>query len=233
VQLYGGSLASLPEAAVLNGGNVAAVGSAETGFEVLQFMAATMLDATTWRLEGLLRGQGGTGDLMAAGHAAGARFVLLNAAVTPLAVSEAESWLALVARCGPADTIYDPDVFVDVTLTPARRALRCLPPVRLRAVRDAGSGDVAVSWVRQTRAGGDAWEPEDVPLGEASEAYRVEALDGTTVKRSVTVLAPAWVYGAAEQAADFGSLPAVLGVRVRQVSATEGPGTPAERVFGF
>ena len=51
---------------MLNGGNVAAVGSPETGFEVIQFRHATMLDATTWRLEGLLRGQGGTGDVTAA-----------------------------------------------------------------------------------------------------------------------------------------------------------------------
>ena len=56
---------------MLNGGNVAAVGSPETGFEVIQFRLATMIDATTWRLEGLLRGQGGTGDVMAGGHAAG------------------------------------------------------------------------------------------------------------------------------------------------------------------
>ena len=163
VRLYGGSLASLPELAVLNGGNVAAVGDPETGFEVIQFRTATMLDATTWQLEGLLRGQGGTGDVAAAGHAPGARFVLLNAAVAPLAVSEAEAWLSLTARCGPADTVYDPDLFVDVPLSPARRGLTCLAPVRLRAVRDVGSGDIAISWIRQTRTGGDAWEPVEVP----------------------------------------------------------------------
>jgi hypothetical protein len=218
---------------MLNGGNVAAVGTTGTGFEVIQFRDATMIDATTWRLEGLLRGQGGTGDVAASGHAAGARFVLLNGAFAPLAISEAEAGLALTARCGPADTVYDPDLFVDIGLTPARRGLRCLPPVRLTARRDAGSGDVAIAWARQTRIGGDAWEPVEVPLGEASEAYRVEILDGGLVVRTVTTLAPTLIYTAAEQTADFGALPDAVGVRVRQVSATDGPGSPVERVFGF
>jgi len=192
-----------------------------------------MLDAATWRLEGLLRGQGGTGDVAAGGHPSDARFVLLNSAVAPLSVSEAEAWLSLTARCGPADTVYDPDLFVDVPLSPARRALVCLAPVRLGARRDAGSGDVAIAWVRQTRTGGDPWEPVDVPLGEASEAYRIDILDGVTVVRSVTTLVPSLIYAAAEQTADFGSLPGEIGVRVRQVSATEGPGIPAERVFAL
>ena len=233
VRLYGGTLASLPELAVLNGGNAAAVGNPETGFEVIQFRLGTMLDSTTWRLEGLLRGQGGTGDVATTGHAAGARFVLVNSAVAPLAISEAEAWLSLTARCGPADTIYDPDLFVDVPLSPARRGLKCLPPVRLRATRDAGSGDVAIAWIRQTRTGGDAWEPVEVALSEASGAYRVDVLDGLTVVRSVTTSAPLLAYTAAEQSADFGSLPGEIGVRVRQVSATDGPGIPVERAFAF
>ena len=233
VRLYGGALASLPELAVLNGGNVAAVGSPETGFEVIQFRLATMLDAITLAARGLLRGQGGTGDVTAGGHAAGARFVLLNGAVAPLAIGEAEAWLSLTARCGPADTIYDPDLFVDVLLSPARRGFKCLPPVHLRATRDAVSGDVAISWVRQTRTGGDPWEPVETPLGEASEAYRIDILDGVTVVRSVTTLMPSFTYPVAQQTADFGALPGEIGVRVRQVSATEGPGVPAERVFAF
>lgn len=233
VRLYGGTLASLPKPAVLNGGNAAAVGTPETGFEVIQFEAATMIDATTWRLQGLLRGQGGTGDVAGAGHATGARFLLLDRAVAPLAISEAESGLDLTARCGPADTVYDPDLFVDVELTPARRGLRCLPPVQLRAVRDAGSGDVAIAWVRQTRIGGDAWEPVEVPLGEAGEAYQVDILDAEAVLRSVTTPQPSLVYTAAEQTADFGALPDAIGVRVRQVSATEGPGSPVEQVLAL
>ncbi len=230
VRLYGGGLASLPEIAMLNGGNVAAIGSIATGFEVIQFRDATMLDATTWRLDGLLRGQGGTGDLAALGHEGGARFVLLNGAVVPLSISEAEAGLSLTARCGPADTVYDPELFTDVALAPARRGLRCLAPVQLRAQRSTG-GDIDVAWVRQTRAGGDAWEPVEVALGEANEAYRVEILDGGDVVRTITADAATVTYTASQQVVDFGTLPDVIGVRVRQISATDGAGLPGERVF--
>ncbi len=61
---------------MLNGANAAAIGSAATGWEMIQFQSATLTGENMWRLEGLLRGQAGTGDIAAAGHAAGARFVL-------------------------------------------------------------------------------------------------------------------------------------------------------------
>jgi hypothetical protein len=85
VQLYGGALAGEPRLAVLNGANAAAIGRPESGYEVIQFENATLIGADMWRLDGLLRGQAGTGDIMAAGHTAGARFVLLDGAVAPLA----------------------------------------------------------------------------------------------------------------------------------------------------
>ncbi|SDB31637.1 baseplate multidomain protein megatron [Bauldia litoralis] len=231
VTLYGGALSALPEAAVLNGGNAAAIGTSETGFEVVQFETATMLDGTTWRLEGLLRGQGGTGDVAAAGHEVGARFVLLDGAIETLDLGEAESGLGLTARCGAAGAVYDPDDFVDITLTPARRGLACLPPVHLDAERDPATGDVAIGWIRQTRIGGDAWEQVEVPLGETSEAYRVEILDAGVPVRAIAVGAPEAAYSAAEQAADFGAPPASLHIRVSQVSPTEGPGRATEGVF--
>ena len=231
VRLYGGALASADRLAVLNGANVAAVGSEATGYEVLQFETATMLDAETWRLTGLLRGQAGTADRAEAGHAAGARFVLLDAAVESLALTEAEASLALTARCGPAGAVYDPDVFVDVTLAAARRGLTCLRPVHIAGSRDAGGSDVTLAWVRQTRTGGDAWEPAEVPLGEAAEAYQVAILDGATVVRTLSAATPAAVYLEADQIADFGAPPSTIRVRVSQVSPTEGPGLAAESIL--
>ncbi len=231
VSLYGGSLAALPETAVLNGGNAAAIGDGSSGFEVVQFETATMLDETTWRLEGLLRGQGGTSDIAALGHSVGARFVLLDGAIESLELSEAESGIGLTARCGPAGAVYDPDTFVDIVVAAARRGLTCLPPVHLRASRDPGSGDIAITWIRQTRIGGDAWEPVEVPLGEASETYQVEILDAGEPIRTIAVTTPAATYSAAAQTADFGAPPASLHIRASQVSPTEGPELIAERVL--
>jgi hypothetical protein len=99
--------------------------------------------------------------------------------------------------------------------------------VRLRATRDPGSGDVTFTWIRQTRIGGDAWEQVEVPLGESGEAYAVDIFDGADVVRTLNATAPTAVYAAADQVADFGSLPASIAVAISQISPTEGPGTPA------
>jgi hypothetical protein len=233
VRLYGGALASEPELGVLNGANVAAIGSAAAGWEVVQFETASLTGEGTWELSGLLRGQAGTADIAEAGHAEGAAFVLLDGAVPLLALSEAESGLALTARCGPAGIAYDPDLFTDVTLGSSRRGLICLRPVHLSAARNAESGDVTLRWIRQTRMGGDAWEPVEVPLGEASEAYRVSIFDGATLKRTIDAGTAVAAYAAAEQEADFGELPDVLSVAVSQVSATEGAGMAVRQTISL
>ena len=229
VTLYGGSLASEPRLGVLNGANVAAIGSAATGWEVIQFETATLTGENAWRLEGLLRGQAGTGDIAEAGHATGARFVLIDGAVPLLTLSEAESGLDLTVRSGPAGAVYDPDVFADVALGSCRRGLACRPPVHLSATRDQTSGDVTFAWIRQTRIGGDGWDPVEVPLGETSEAYEVSIFDGATLLRTIPAIAPTATYASADQTADFGDLPADIRVAVSQVSPTEGPGLATQR----
>lgn len=231
VTLYGGSLASEPRLGVLNGANAAAIGRAATGWEVIQFQSATLTGENSWRLEGLLRGQAGTGDIAAAGHAAGERFVLLDGAVPVLDLTEAESGLDLTVRSGPAGAAYDPDVFVDVALGACRRGLACRPPVHLSGSRDAVSGDVTFGWIRQTRMGGDGWEQVEVPLGETSERYELAIYDGETVLRTLTVTAPSATYAAADQTADFGDLPSDILVAVSQVSPTEGPGIAVRQVL--
>jgi hypothetical protein len=231
VRLSAGSLSGVPELALLNGSNIAAIGSEEDGWEIVQYQEATLTGTLTYRLSGLLRGQAGTADRAAAGHAAGARFVRIDQAVVPLSISEAESGLELDLRAGAAGAVYSAETFTDRALIAARRGLRCPAPVRLKGRRDGGSGDVRFSWIRQTRTGGDAWEPAEVPLGEAAEAYRVDILDGDETVRTIATAAPSAAYSAADQTADFGGLPAILSIRVSQVSPTEGPGLAAEKAI--
>jgi hypothetical protein len=231
VRLYGGSVSGQPELAVLNGANIAAIGTTGTGYEVVQFETATPTGTNAWLLEGLLRGQAGTADIAAAGHAPGARFVLLDAAVVPLALSEAESGLSLTLRAGAAGAMYDPATFVDVAIPRARRGLMCLPPVHVSAVRDAGTGDVRIAWMRETRISGDSWDTVEAPLGETAEAYAVSILSGTSVVRTLGATSPAAIYAAADQTADFGSLPDTISLSISQVSPTEGPGLAATGEF--
>jgi hypothetical protein len=230
VLLYGGALASEPELAVLNGANAAAVGSPESGWEIVQFQTATLIGPRTWRIGTLLRAQAATGDAAPGGHPTGARFVLLNAATPHLAIGPEEAELALVARCGPAGATYDPGRFVDVPVLGTRRGLKCFPPVRPHAVWES-SGDISIRWIRQTRLGGDGWEGIEVPLGETSEAYRVDLLIGDIVVHTETVGEPRVTLSAALLADLFGGTPDSLHARIMQVSPTEGPGLATETTF--
>jgi phage portal protein BeeE len=61
----------------------------------------------------------------------------------------------------------------------------------------------------------------------ALETYEVDILDGDTVVRTLTSSNPSATYTAAELTADFGAPPPAIAVRVYQLSASYGRGSPA------
>jgi hypothetical protein len=89
------------EADVLAGANLAAVRAANGAWELLQFAAADLVADDTYELSGLLRAQFGSEDAMAAGHAAGAPFVLLDRALVPLPVGRDEIGTPFTWRTNP------------------------------------------------------------------------------------------------------------------------------------
>jgi hypothetical protein len=224
VELFGGGLSGLPEIDVLAGSNAAAVKTNGGRWEVLQFAEAELIGTRHYRLTQLLRGQLGTEQAMQTGADAGADFVLLDQAVVTLPQRGDELGLPLSYRIGPARDDHAAPSFAELTVTAEGVGLMPFAPVHLRARRDAGTGDLNLRWTRRTRFGGVGWGLVDVPLNEASEAYRLEILDGGDVVRSVELSAPAYLYTAAEQTADFGGTATGFAVRVAQVSAAVGPG---------
>jgi hypothetical protein len=223
VDLYRGALQSIDAEDLLNGGNLAAVGDTENGFEIIQFETANLVGASTYEISRLLRGQLGSSSEMLDERPAGATFVLLDKSVTQLAMSGADLGLSITWRTGPASRSHGDVTYRDDVILPLGRALRPLPPCRLQA-RRLSSGDVRFTWLRQTRIDGDSWELAEVPLAESSEQYLLEIMDGTEVKRTVTVGEASYVYAEADQLTDFGALPASIAIRISQLSATYGKG---------
>ncbi len=224
VMLARGALLSASVTALLAGANLAAVETATGVWELLQFRDVALTGAGAYRLSRLLRGQGGTDGAMVGSLPAGARFVLIDGSLTRLPLSRDDLGLPLNWRFGPANKPY-----TDATYRIERHsfigvAQRPYSPVRIRARRVGG--DVLVSWVRRTRIGGDTWLPADVPLGETSEAWRIDVMDGATVKRSLSAATTSVAYTAAEQIADWGATPATVTIRIAQISLLYGPGTP-------
>jgi hypothetical protein len=227
VQLASGALFSVSGEELLQGANLAAVGSMATGWEIIQFAKAELVGEQTYRLSMLLRGQAGSEPEIRELRATGERFVLLDQAVVQpqLTFSQAgleHSWRLLAAdsEFGEAETA--------LTQRPAMLGLRPLPPVHLRT-RRAG-GDLLLGWTRRTRLGGDSWDLEEIPLGEEREGYRLEILLGASVKRSLTLSEPRYLYRAAEIAADLAGA-ARFTLRVAQLSPVFGPGPFLERII--
>jgi hypothetical protein len=232
VALDFGELASVTEEALLNGANFAAVENADGEWELIQFQLAALVAPATYDLSVLLRGMNGTERAMRSPVAAGARFVLVNGAVTPVDLRPDEIGLALNYKFGPASEGLDEPSYGSVAHAFLGLGLRPLSPVHLQGKRNPSNGDWTLSWVRRTRVGGDSWAGLEVPLAEESEFYRLEILDapGSEVLRSVDIANSSFVYTAAMQTEDFGAPQWNVAIRVAQVSPVYGAGVPAEEL---
>ena len=155
-------LAAIDTRQLAYGANLALVGE-----EIVQFLGASPLGGGEWRLEGLLRGRGGT-EAAIGTHASGEPFVLLGAGLaalppTTLGSDAGRSVIAIVR--GDAGPIAAPVLLGGLTLRP-------LAPVHPRQ-SVAQDGSWILSWTRRAR-GGWAWaDGVDVSLVEQAEAYVV------------------------------------------------------------
>jgi hypothetical protein len=204
-------LESRPMLSVLAGANLALIGS-----EIVQFADAAAVAPGRFRLSGLLRGRLGS-EAAIGGHGADERFVLLDR-TTMLPFDPPLEALQRRFRFRAAGAGDAGAPALDIAA--AGTALRPLAPAHLRLV--ASAGDVKGQWVRRSRLGFGWADFVDAPLGEASEAYRLDiSLDGRPV-RSLTLSSDNHVYAAADRVADGGGR--LIGFTVSQLSAAVGPG---------
>ncbi len=228
VQLYGGTLASVSDLAVLGGANAAAVQRADGAWEVIQFANAELVGERTYALSRLLRGQAGSEWAIAPTLPAHSPFVLLDQNLVTIASGLDALERTLQLRVVAANRDYGDATALALDATPQATALRPLSPVHLKAAR--GDDGVTLSWIRRTRIDGDSWVGE-VPLGEDSEQYRVDILFGSDVVRMLNASEPTALYAAADELADFGAPQTSLAIRVTQLSATVGAGYPATAIL--
>ncbi|MVA99890.1 host specificity protein [Nitratireductor sp. CAU 1489] len=228
VQLRGGELASVSTIQMLNGANAVAIRADNGVWEIVQFETAVETAPNIWQLGGLLRGQLGTEDATAAGAAAGAPFIVLDAAVRPAGLRVQEVGLPLHWLIGPAGADFGGSTFAAAHLGGGVRAAKPLAPVHL-AVRPQPGGDLMIRWIRRGRIAADSWEPAEIPLGEEAEAYRVEIRNpaGALVRAAETTV-PHWTYPTADILADFATTPAEADIVVMQKKGPAGaPGLKA------
>lgn len=223
ISLFYGTLTSTTKEDLLND---AMLNLAVIGTEIFQFQTATLETDGTYTLSGLLRGRRGTESSVST-HQAGEYFMLFDSSTLRRSMG--------VGEIGDTD-YYKPvtsgrsvsSVFAK-TLTFSGASNKPYSPVHVEMVKDTGTGDWDISWIRRTRIGGNNINGSDVPLGEGSEAYEIEILDvyGDVV-RIITSPTQDCVYTDAQQVVDFGVTQPSLSVIVYQMSSVVGRGFPTQ-----
>ena len=204
---------------------LAAVRNADGEWEVLQFLTAILTAPATYTLTGFLRGQAGTEHAMRAPLAAGARFVLLDGALARVDMTEDEVGLAFNWKCGPASRDIGSPNYVAGRPHLRRRGPEAAEP-RARA-RDALGAATSPS------PGSAAPAPAATPGTRRRAARRGRgALRDRHPRRRHRRAhphrhSPGATYTAAHQTADFGTPQSSVSLRIFQISATRGRGTPA------
>ena len=221
VKMIHGTLASISDAALLNGGNVMAIGDGSlNAWELIQFRDADLIAPGRYLLSHRLRGQLGSDGIMPDVWPAGSWCIVMNGVPSQIELQRNLRRIAQTFRVGPARRAFDDPSYEEFVHAFDGNGLRPYSPVHLRYAED--SGDLQFDWIRRTRIDGDDWDLPDVPLGEEGESYTIRVVQSGAVVREDVVSAAAWTYAAADRTSD--GLSGVFEVGVAQNSARFGPG---------
>lgn len=182
--------------------NLAAIRSG-AGWELVQFMTATLTDNREYTLTGFLRGVRGTEWAMG-GHEEGDDFVLLDA-VKLKTMGAAELGDTDYYVVSPTGQLPDEDNAFAVSYTGASHK----PYAPVHGEAEFSGSDLLFEATRRTRIGGATLDGQDVPLGETAESWSLDIIDNSTspptVKRTINSSSLPITYTEAQQIEDWGA----------------------------
>lgn len=182
--------------------NLAAIRSGE-GWELVQFLTATLTDVRTYTLTGFLRGVRGTEWAMA-GHEAGDDFVLLDT-LKLRTMGAAELGDTDYYVVSPTGQLPDEDNAFSLSYTGASHK----PYAPVFGETSFSGSDILFEATRRTRIGGATLDGQDVPLGETAESWSLDIIDNTTspptVMRTINSSSLPITYTEAQQIEDWGA----------------------------
>lgn len=225
VSMISGTPEGITRDQMLAGANYAAYG-VDGRWEIVRFQNASLQDNETYTVSGFVRGDRGT-EWATGLHEAGDYFVLLddpdNAFIgSPVeTISLERTYRGVTAGDGVDDA-------ADVAFTYRGVNLECLSPVYANGTRD-GSSNFTGMFTRRSRLSSSWWTTGVVaPVGETTESYEIDVMDGSDVVRTISVTSPTFSYSAADQTTDFGSAQSSIDFRIYQLSEIVGRGYPLE-----
>lgn len=224
VDVGSGELSSSTRTALLDDQtvNAAAIGSYDNGWEYVQFRTATMTAPGLYTLTGFLRGRKGS-EQFTGTHAAADYFVLLDAATLRRTTAiNSEIGLARDVKVVTTNLALASVTAQDFTNTGV--GLKPYAPANPTALK-SGS-DLSITAQRRTRltARYGGIPGTSVPLGEATEAYRIRVYDGATLVRTINTTSLPYTYASADITADGFASSDTITFTMSQVSQSVGDG---------
>lgn len=220
VTIVQGTISSITEAELLDGGNQCVIGN-----EILQFQTATLVTGQTYILSNLLRGRRGTNTFIY-GHGASEIFTLINSAVARSTISTSKIGQYQYYRgVTNGQEVANAQTY---QIQLAGNAYKPYSPAHLKGVRDA-SNNVDLTWIRRARYGGAWRDNAGVPLAEESELYTVTLYSnlpslGGNAYITYAVSSPNHQVPVADITTYYGSGSATIYVGVSQYSSIVGDG---------
>ena len=226
VRLDYGTLASVSDLALLSGANAAAIEHAPGDWEIIQFQNADPRRACDVRavVAAARTARHGSDDVrvprcgrplrpprLGAHHArpdSGRNRPALQLALWPV---ESRSRIDNVRDDGSRLRRHRPSS----ARARSRRAVAATPAISTSPGSDAPASAATVG------------KPPRSLSARTARAYALDIVDGDTVVRTLAASSPSATYTAADQAADFGAPPPAITVRIYQLSASYGRGSPA------
>jgi len=227
IDLYnsGLTLSSITQEQMLTGKNWFAYGVAGR-MEIGQYANAILNADGSTTIDTIVRGAKGT-EQYTGTHEDGDLFIFLSDADAAfIAANVSDIGVERIYR--GVTTGKDIDTVSNTLFTYSGVNLKPLSPVQLAGSID-GSDNWDVTWLRRSRLSSSWWTTGVVaPVGEDTESYEIDIMNGSTVVRTLTATSESVQYTSADQVADFGSNQTTLKFRVYQMSATVGRGHVAE-----
>lgn len=222
VVLVSGTLSSISDTALYNGGNVCMIGS-----ELLAFATATLTGVRTYQCSRLLRGRRGT-EWAVSSHGVNEQFAYIDGGVYKIEHDLAERNYTV-----PFKSVTNGLLISTVTAQNFAPTDENLVPWQIFPAddRDTGTGDWTISWVLRSRFFGDWVDLDGVGYDPDHIGFRIVVYsDGTftTIKRTTDTdgglpLDPeatkTWVYTSAMQVTDFGSNQTTIYYKAYQIAS--------------
>lgn len=223
VDVGDGELSSVTRAALLldKSINACAIG-VDGAWEICQFRDAELNSDGTYTLTGFLRGRRGT-EWMCNAHVAGEWFVLLTGTARRVGAETGELGVSEYYRAVSYGRLLS--TAISQAFTDNGIAQKPFALVHVRALHEA-TGDATITWTRRTRKSTRFASPLGIacPLGEVSEAYQIDVLDGADIVRTISTTEPSATYTAAQQTADGLTPGDPVALRVYQINEIIGRG---------